>query len=329
MDTFDGYERCEEQENISEDIIRPGVIYRATNHFDDNGSKAYIGKSVNFSARKRNHFSASFNPKSDDYNSYFHRAIRKYGKDVFIWDILLDNIISDDLSMYEKFFIALHSTYGKYGYNSTPGGEIVPSGKNHYLFGKHRSDETKKKLSAANLGKHHSDETKKKMSKASSGKNNHNFGKHHSEETKKKIAKGNEGKIVSYETKKKISEGNKDKIVSEETKKKMSAVKSGANNPQFGKCRSDETKKKISEATSRENNHNFGKSPSDKTKQKIAESLRALGQYNVERNMKIYKQYSEGKNIKDIQKEFGISMVTVYRAIKQISRELLGSRPTT
>ena len=46
---------------------------------------------------------------------------------------------------------------------------------NKYNLGKHRSEETKKKLSEANKGKH-------------LGKDNPFYGKHHSEETKKKLS---------------------------------------------------------------------------------------------------------------------------------------------
>ena len=63
------------------------------------------------------------------------------------------------------------------------------SGENHYFFGKHHSDETKKKIAAAGLGKHHSEETRKKMSDAQRGEKNHFFGKHLLAVTKKKLAR--------------------------------------------------------------------------------------------------------------------------------------------
>ena len=79
--------------------------------------------------------------------------------------------------------------------------------KNPY-FGKHHSEETKKKMSEAKIGTHHSEEHKKKISQALSGEKNPNFGKH----------------------------------FSEETKKKLSFAMSGEKNPLFGKHRSEETK---------------------------------------------------------------------------------------
>ena len=61
-------------------------------------------------------------------------------------------------------------------------------------FGKHPSEESRKKMSESKKGKpsgmkgkHHSAETRKKMSESHSGENNPLFGKHPSEETRKKI----------------------------------------------------------------------------------------------------------------------------------------------
>ena len=68
--------------------------------------------------------------------------------------------------------------------------------------GKHRSEETKKKLSEANKGKKLSEETKKKLREAK--------------------------KNISEETRKKISEAKKN--ISDETKKKMSEAKKGNKN---------------------------------------------------------------------------------------------------
>ena len=53
--------------------------------------------------------------------------------------------------------------------------------------GKHRSEETKKKMSEANKGKHHTEETKKKMSEAMKGKK-------HSAESKKRMSESHKGR---------------------------------------------------------------------------------------------------------------------------------------
>ena len=96
------------------------------------------------------------------------------------------------------------------------------SGRNNHFFGKHHSDETKKKikekralqvfsdetrnkLSESHKGKICSEESKKKISIANKGKLSWIKGKHHSEETRKKITLANIGKRRTDETKKKIS----------------------------------------------------------------------------------------------------------------------------
>jgi hypothetical protein len=55
-------------------------------------------------------------------------------------------------------------------------------------------------------GKHHTQETKKKIGDAERGEKNHFYGKHRSEEDKRKISESQKGKYVSEETRKKISE---------------------------------------------------------------------------------------------------------------------------
>ena len=96
------------------------------------------------------------------------------------------------------------------------------------MKGKHRSEETRKKISKAHKGKHRSEDTKKKISKAKKGK-------HRSEETRKKISKANKGKRHSEETKKKMSDAHKGKHT-------------GSDNPFYGKHPSEETRKKLSAA---------------------------------------------------------------------------------
>jgi hypothetical protein len=99
------------------------------------------------------------------------------------------------------------------------------------MFGTHRSEETKRKISESAIGRHHSEEAKKKISEAELGEKNHNFGKHLSEETKKKLSEANKGKHHSEETKKKISEARIGKPFSEEHKQKISEANKGEKNP--------------------------------------------------------------------------------------------------
>tara|TARA_R110000868_G_scaffold410650_2_gene699406 strand:- start:1188 stop:1946 length:759 start_codon:yes stop_codon:yes gene_type:complete len=119
--------------------------------------------------------------------------------------------------------------------------------------GKIRTEKHKRKMSEARKGKTLSEETKQKMSDFRRGKPSGNKGKNHSEETKKKIAeskKGNQnslGKKHSEETKQKMSNVHKGKFRSKETKEKMSDSKKGNQN-WIGKNHSQETKEKMREA---------------------------------------------------------------------------------
>lgn len=68
------------------------------------------------------------------------------------------------------------------------------TGENNPFFGKHHSEETRKKLSQLHTGTTASNETKKKLSEMKQREKNAFFGKHHSEETKKKLSEMKKGK---------------------------------------------------------------------------------------------------------------------------------------
>ena len=94
-----------------------------------------------------------------------------------------------------------------------------------------------------NYGRHMSEETRKKLSEAKTGKNNSFYNKRHTPETIERMSnshKGhkpwNIGKHLSEETRKKISESGKGKIISEKQKQIMSIKHSGEGNPMFGKA---------------------------------------------------------------------------------------------
>ena len=99
---------------------------------------------------------------------------------------------------------------------------------NKNMFGKHHSEETKRKIaeshkgrtlsedtkrkiSESHKGKKLSDETKKKLSESISGENHPLYGKHHSEETKQKMSAAKKGRHFSDEHKEKLSNSHKGK----------------------------------------------------------------------------------------------------------------------
>jgi len=117
----------------------------------------------------------------------------------------------------------------------------ISNNNSKYWSGKQRNNETKKKISQTKTGKyigekhpfyggHHSEESKKKMSEANIGRPAHNKGKSMSKEQRQKLIEIRTG---THHT--------------EETKQKMSEVRRGENNPMYRKQFSESHKKKISQ----------------------------------------------------------------------------------
>ena len=96
-------------------------------------------------------------------------------------------------------------------------------GEKHPFYGKHHSEESRRKMSEVRKGKHHSEETKRKMGEIRKGKKLKPFSKEH----KRKIGEARKGKHYSDETKRKMSESHKGHLVSEETRRKLSEAYRG------------------------------------------------------------------------------------------------------
>ena len=93
-------------------------IYKFINKINE---KLYIGQSKNLNCRKKQHLKNAFNPNNRDYDCLFHRAIRKYGIDNFIFEVLEECDISD-LNNREKYYIKECNSMMPFGYNMTIGG---------------------------------------------------------------------------------------------------------------------------------------------------------------------------------------------------------------
>ena len=255
-------------------------IYEIKNKINE---KTYIGQRKCPKCKK---------PESDKYmgSGYLlHKAYEKYGIENFSKSILAVTGMKINIDILEKFFIALYRSEGKGEYNITDGG----SGGSFKGINKERkvSEETKNKLRKANFGKHLSEETRKKISE---GVLKSNRVYKVSEETRRKLSESHLGKKrskksidaqikaqigrkVSEETRKKISESNKGKChkpFSEETRRKLSESQRGEKNGFYGKHHSEEIKRKLSESQRGEKNHNFGKHLSEETRKKISESMK-------------------------------------------------------
>ena len=137
------------------------IIYRAKNTIN---GKSYIGQTKNFSKRKNDHISCA----KRGHKGVFYNAIRKYGEEVFTWEILGSVDCIDLANKLEIRFIEEFNTLSHdLGYN------IQIGGNNHKGY-KH-SDEAKAKIAEAGrgnkntLGYNHTDEAKAKIGKAALG----------------------------------------------------------------------------------------------------------------------------------------------------------------
>ena len=150
--------------------------------------KWYIGQTVNPEKRFNSHIDRAINKKD---KTYFYNSIRKYGLENFVYCVLEENVLRENLNMREMGWIEYYDSF-YCGYNMTAGG-------NQTIF----SEEFKEKMSEANKGripwnkgKHgiYSEETLKKLSESLKGKPGYWTNKHLSEETKKKLSESLKGK---------------------------------------------------------------------------------------------------------------------------------------
>lgn len=120
-----------------------------------------------------------------DYNLHFSNAIKKYGWDNFLHDVLFEGLTKEEAEQKEIELIAHYdSTNPKKGYNHSLGGNSL---------GKH-SEKTKQLISQKNKGKIRDEEFKKKLSEA-------HLGKPKSESMRHKLSEYHSIPVVCIETK--------------------------------------------------------------------------------------------------------------------------------
>ena len=138
-----------------------GYVYK----FTSPSGKSYIGITNNVKKRKAEHRRLS---KTVD--RAFYRAIRKYGFDNFIFEILEEYDKADKIELLNKlnememFYINKFNTF-KNGYNSTLGGDGTKgmSGELNPFYHHTHTLESKKKMREAHTGKVLSEEHKHKI----------------------------------------------------------------------------------------------------------------------------------------------------------------------
>lgn len=191
-----------------------GYIYKTTNLITN---KIYVGQK---------HSNVFLGERYLGSGKKLKDSIAHYGKENFKAELIEE--IDSELLMDEReiYWINFYNATNKnIGYNISEGGNVNRTfiGGNNPFYGKHHSEETRKKMSENN--------------------SHYMLGKHLSEETKNKIRYKNKNKIISNETREKLSlnaktnpnYGMKGKKVSDETKLKLSLSKLGKPSKAKGK----------------------------------------------------------------------------------------------
>ena len=101
---------------INEKGEETGIIYGWYNTLTD---MWYIGQTIDEKRRFKTHIDYAINKKD---NNRFHNALRKYGLDNFIYCVLEDNVLKENLNMKEADWIEYYDSF-YCGDNLTSGGD--------------------------------------------------------------------------------------------------------------------------------------------------------------------------------------------------------------
>lgn len=96
-------------------------IYKVTNLINQ---KVYIGQSTKIEYRWGQHHRKPFCISSSQYNTYFYRAIRKYGIENFSFEVLEECDLKSLNELERKWILYYRSNENEFGYNSTLGGNV-------------------------------------------------------------------------------------------------------------------------------------------------------------------------------------------------------------
>ena len=173
-----------------------GYIYKVTNIIT---GQFYIGQRSSYKGTPEDDLGIHYFTSSKIVKPLFMNNTSEWKKEILYRDInyaeTLDDMEGFAIHRQIKDKLCLN------GYDPTNHGFRTAAGK-HF----HRSEETKRKISASHKGKPMSEDAKRKMSEAKKGPNNHNYGKHISEETKRKISASHKATLA----KRNISNRNND-----------------------------------------------------------------------------------------------------------------------
>lgn len=158
-------------------------------------------------------------------NTYFAKAISKYGWESFNHDILCVVHSKRLADLFEKHYIEQYDTFNQdHGYNLTKGGggtsgRVLSKAEVERLVsfnkGRAKTDDERRKISTTLKAGYRdgtivavptSEEARKRMSVERTGSGNPMYGKHHSQEARESMSRKRRGMKRSVETKKRISE---------------------------------------------------------------------------------------------------------------------------
>lgn len=108
-----------------------GIIYKVTNQAN---GKIYIGQTTKtLKARMTQHLSHA--KKDTSRKGYFQRALKRHGHQNFMWEVIDQGDSPEELNDKEEDWIIYYGSYGKNGYNLTPGGnQNAIQGQSIYVF---------------------------------------------------------------------------------------------------------------------------------------------------------------------------------------------------
>ena len=168
------------------------IIYKVTNKVN---GKCYIGQTIRtLEQRKWQHLDCAKN----GVKTHFYNAIRKYGGDNFIFEVIDEASTLEELNELERYYIKKYDCINN-GYNMVDGGDnnvmFLDDVKQKHLESM-RSDETRRKISQSlkQYRKEHpwTDEQKRKFAVSKYGNKNfagHKLTPEHREAINKKLRK--------------------------------------------------------------------------------------------------------------------------------------------
>lgn len=186
----------------------------------------YVGQTTQtLKKRKAAHLNLAY--RGSTY--YFHRSIKKYGKQNFSWEVIYKASSFEELNEKEMEYIKKYNTFSKFGYNLTEGGRgttgwkhsddtkekirkfAISSNACKNLIDYNQNEENKKRLSDELKGKTYEmrfgDEKAKQMIKDKQRLYNDKYGLQKSSEIREKISKNSKSGLQVVRTK--MSESHK------------------------------------------------------------------------------------------------------------------------